>query len=78
MANSGSILWQRIASDHWRKELRQLVERHADLTGSRYARDILDHWEENEGYFWQVCPKDMVEKLAHPLTEARQTAEAAE
>ncbi|WP_370177777.1 glutamate synthase large subunit [Alteriqipengyuania sp.] len=78
MANAGSILWQRVASDHWRERLRQQVERHAQLTDSAFARGLLDRWEESLGRFWQVCPKDMLDKLEHPLTQEPMPAEAAE
>ncbi|MEL7721531.1 glutamate synthase large subunit [Citromicrobium bathyomarinum] len=78
LANPGSILWQRIASEHWRTHLRDLVERHVELTGSAYARGLLDRWENTLASVWQVCPKDMIGKLSHPLTDSIETVEAAE
>ncbi|GAB5348250.1 glutamate synthase large subunit [Alteriqipengyuania sp. 357] len=77
-ANPGSILWQRVATDHWEMHLRSLVERHADLTGSAFSTALLDRWEETLGRFWQVCPKDMLGKLEHPLELESEPAEAAE
>ena len=70
LANPGSILWQRPAGDHWRKELRAMVERHVELTGSAHARALLADWNASLGDFWQVVPKDMVNKLEYPLSEA--------
>ena len=78
MANPGSILWQRVASEYWHDQLRTAVERHAQLTGSAYAKVLLDRWEETLSHIWQVCPKDMIGKLAHPLTADAVPAEAAE
>ena len=78
LANPGSILWQRIASEHWRTHLRDLIERHVELTGSAYARGLLDRWENTLASVWQVCPKDMIGKLSHPLTDSIETVEAAE
>ena len=78
LANPGSILWQRLASDHWREELHTLVERHAELTGSAHAQRMLEDWDSVLGRFWQVVPKDMVNKLDHPLGDVREREVAAE
>ncbi|MBE1282013.1 MAG: glutamate synthase large subunit [Rhodobacteraceae bacterium] len=53
---------------HWEAELKGLIERHAEETGSRKAADILQHWDIEKANFLQVCPKEMLNKLAHPLT----------
>ncbi len=34
---------------------------------SRKAQDILQHWDIELKNFVQVCPKEMLGKLAHPL-----------
>ncbi|WP_101066888.1 glutamate synthase large subunit [Roseovarius salinarum] len=52
---------------HWLSELKGLIERHADETGSRKARDILQNWDFERDNFLQVCPKEMLDKLDHPL-----------
>jgi glutamate synthase (NADPH/NADH) large chain len=52
---------------HWEDQLKSLVERHAQETGSRKALDILQHWDMEKGNFLQVCPKEMLDKLAHPI-----------
>ena len=77
-ANPGSILWQRLESDYWREELRSLVERHAELTGSAHARGLLDRWDRVLPHFWQVCPKDMLDKLDHPISADEGAAVAAQ
>jgi len=63
--------------DHWEAQLRGLVEQHARETGSRRAADILQNWNEEKVNFIQVCPKEMLNKLAHPLgiEDARVPAE---
>ncbi|NCP19017.1 MAG: glutamate synthase large subunit [Erythrobacter sp.] len=76
-ANPGSIMWQRLASDHWREHLRAAVERHVDLTGSDYARALLDKWDDTLESVWQVCPKDMIDKLDHPLSDVSEETIAA-
>ena len=54
--------------EHWESQLRELIERHLEETGSRAAADILQHWEAEKGNFLQVCPLEMLDKLPHPLT----------
>ncbi|MBD60229.1 MAG: glutamate synthase large subunit, partial [Citromicrobium sp.] len=78
MANSGSILWQRVVADYWRDHLRSLVERHAELTGSRFARGLIEQWDDTLAQIWQVCPKDMLGRLDHPIDDQQVPAEAAE
>jgi glutamate synthase (NADPH/NADH) large chain len=56
-----------VTVDHWEDQLHGLVARHAAETGSRKASDILQHWEEEKANFLQVCPKEMLNKISHPL-----------
>ncbi|MGD9811850.1 MAG: glutamate synthase large subunit [Sphingobium sp.] len=77
MANSESIVWQRLDSAYWESVLRELVESHAEATSSKWSTAILEDWDRWRGQFWQVCPKEMVSRLAHPLSDAPEV-EAAE
>jgi len=52
---------------HWEAELKGLIRRHAAETGSRSADEILRNWDIERGNFVQVCPKEMLDKLSHPL-----------
>jgi glutamate synthase (NADPH/NADH) large chain len=76
--NPESILWTRLASAHWEGVLKRLVERHAAETASPRARDLLRTWPEARELFWQVCPKEMISRLKHPLSDAPRTAMAGE
>jgi glutamate synthase (NADPH/NADH) large chain len=67
MMNLETIVVCPVTVDHWEAQLRGLIERHAAETGSRRAAAILQNWEAERGRFLQVCPKEMVAKLAHPL-----------
>ncbi|MET0307824.1 MAG: glutamate synthase large subunit [Sphingomonas sp.] len=69
-ANPESIVWQRLASEHWEAKLRALVEAHAEATDSKWSRGLLDEWDRAVGGFWQVVPKEMLTRLAHPLDDA--------
>ncbi|MEE9433272.1 MAG: glutamate synthase large subunit [Sphingorhabdus sp.] len=76
-ANGESILWQRLDSTYWEERLKELIAAHANTTDSRWSASILDEWEQWRGKFWQVCPKEMLERLSHPLSDS-EAAVAAE
>ncbi|WP_404336071.1 glutamate synthase large subunit [Sphingomonas sp. MMS12-HWE2-04] len=69
-ANPENITWQRIASAHWEARLRGLVEAHAKATDSKWSHGILEDWERAIGKFWQVVPREMLTRLAHPLDDS--------
>jgi glutamate synthase (NADPH/NADH) large chain len=64
----------RIASDGFenhRSHLRELLEMHVQLTGSVWARKILDEMRDFLGKFWLVKPKAAsLESLAENLRRA--------
>ncbi|MCC7047683.1 MAG: glutamate synthase large subunit, partial [Alphaproteobacteria bacterium] len=70
--NPDSVVWQRIESAHWETVLKALVQEHVAETGSRYAARLLNDWDREVGKFWQVVPKEMLSRLAQPLSEAPQ------
>jgi glutamate synthase domain-containing protein 2/glutamate synthase domain-containing protein 1/glutamate synthase domain-containing protein 3 len=45
-------------------DLRELIERHATLTGSRRAAAVLADWETTSDQFWRVAPKTDLERVA--------------
>ncbi|KTW10826.1 glutamate synthase [Sphingomonas sanguinis] len=69
-ANPENIVWQRLASAHWEGVLRGLVEEHATRTDSKWSKGLLEDWDRVAGHFWQVCPKEMLTRLAHPLDDS--------
>jgi glutamate synthase (NADPH/NADH) large chain len=69
MVNPDSIVFQRLASKHWEEVLKGLVVEHAARTGSAHAQAILKNWNAARGRFWQVCPKEMLPRLPHALTD---------
>ncbi|HFB55388.1 MAG TPA: glutamate synthase large subunit, partial [Hellea balneolensis] len=67
--NADSVTWNRLQSAHWEQVLLDLIERHAQTTRSAFSRTLLREWEHERGKFWQIVPKEMLEKLAHPLKD---------
>jgi len=74
-ANPESIVWRRLESKYWEDRLIDLISAHAYATGSKWASDILTNWDHSRNLFWQICPKEMLDRLEHPLAEDAQAAE---
>jgi glutamate synthase (NADPH/NADH) large chain len=77
-ANPESILWQRLGAMHWEARLKALIAEHAVATASEWANTVLDDWHLWRDRFWQVCPKEMVSRLDHPLNDNSAEVVAAE
>jgi glutamate synthase (NADPH/NADH) large chain len=67
LMNTETLVTCPVTVPHWEAELKGLIERHARETGSLKAADILQHWDLERAKFVQVCPKEMLPHLAHPL-----------
>ena len=67
--NDETVLYQRVASSHWEGILKNLISEHLENTGSMRAENILSGWEWELPKFWQICPKEMVDKLEFPLVD---------
>lgn len=67
--NPESIVWQRLDSAHWEGRLKTLIEEHAKETQSKWAGRLLNDWADERGKFWQVAPKEMLDKLDQPLSD---------
>ena len=75
-ANPESIVWQRLESSHWEERLLELIGEHAKATDSPWAHSIIDDWDHWREQFWQVCPKEMIDRLEHPLSDEEEIAAA--
>ncbi|PHR52954.1 MAG: glutamate synthase subunit alpha, partial [Robiginitomaculum sp.] len=71
LLNMETLVSNRVCVSHWEQQLRGLIEAHAKETGSRLAADILARWEVECGNFVQICPKEMLQNLSHPLSADR-------
>ncbi|GIK47356.1 MAG: glutamate synthase [Alphaproteobacteria bacterium] len=77
LLNGDSVVAQRIASAHWEGVLKALIEEHVQRTGSPRAKHMLAHWKQARARFWQVCPKEMLPRLKHPLSDKAPAAAGA-
>jgi glutamate synthase (NADPH/NADH) large chain len=67
MMNMEGLVTCRVTVAAWEDQLKGLITRHADETGSRKAQDILQNWDIEKDNFVQICPKEMLDKIPHPL-----------
>ena len=65
--NTDSVIYQRIEVGHYEATLRNLVTEHHKATGSAWAERILVNWDREVRNFWQVVPKEMLDKLEVPV-----------
>ncbi|KAE9630937.1 glutamate synthase large subunit [Parasedimentitalea maritima] len=68
MLNMETLVTNPVTVAHWEDQLKGLIERHLEETGSRKAADILQHWDTEKENFLQVCPIEMLVHLPHPLS----------
>jgi len=54
---------------HWEHELKSLIEAHVKETHSRWGATILANWENKRDQFWQIVPKEMLNRLSHPISD---------
>ena len=66
--NPDSVIYQRIEVGHYETQLRNLVMEHHKETSSPWAEQLLVNWDREVRHFWQVVPKEMLERLEVPVT----------
>lgn len=76
LINEESVVYQRLASSYWDGVLRGMIEEHIRETQSAYAAELFADWDNVRGRFWQICPKEMLTRIEHPLSDAVQAKRA--
>ena len=66
--NSETVIWQNLETDFWKNFLKSMIEEHYKETNSILSKKIIENFEEEILNFLQVCPKEMLDKLDHPIT----------
>ena len=67
MMNMETLVSCPVTVAHWETQLHDLIQRHADETGSLKAAEILQNWDTEKANFVQVCPKEMLVHIPQPL-----------
>jgi glutamate synthase (NADPH) large chain len=65
--NEESVLYQRLQVPYWEDQLRALIEEHVAQTQSRHGERVLHDWAVMRERFWQIVPKEIVDRLDVPV-----------
>jgi len=74
--NPKSVVWQSPETNFWKNYLKKLISEHYKLTDSEIAKKIIFNFDNEIINFKQVCPKEMLDKLANPLTLRQDVSKA--
>ncbi len=65
--NPETVIWQRLETEYWKNLLKNLVQKHFEETKSKIAEKIIFDYKNEINNFYQVCPKEMLDKLDNPI-----------
>ena len=68
LLNVESLVTGKVEVSFWEEQLFSLIKMHHEETSSQKAGEILQHWDMEKYNFLQICPKEMLDKLPHPLS----------
>jgi glutamate synthase (NADPH/NADH) large chain len=72
LCNREMVLLEALDDEHEIAEVKRLVERHVQYTGSRHAQSLLDQWQETVTKFVKVIPKEY-KRMLSAITEWEQS-----
>jgi glutamate synthase domain-containing protein 3 len=55
--NHDSVLLEQITDDEDAEDVRELIERHVQLTHSRHGQTLLANWDQTLAQMWKVIPR---------------------
>jgi glutamate synthase (NADPH/NADH) large chain len=65
--NPDMVIWQRLEVEHYADQLKALLTLHVKSTQSRLAEAVLADFASQRAHFWQIVPKEMLDKLEVPV-----------
>ena len=77
LVNTDMVIYQRIEVLHYEDELKSLLTLHFKNTQSRVAERLLTDFDRECRQFWQVVPREMLDKLEIPVTADHSLADRA-
>ena len=66
--NPETVVWQNVETEYWKESLKNIIEEHSKETNSKLSNEIIKNFDKEILNFVQVCPKEMLDKLKHPIT----------
>jgi glutamate synthase (NADPH/NADH) large chain len=68
--NEDMVIYQRLEVDYYEQQLKALLTAHYKNTQSRFAERVLSDFDRELASFWQVVPREMLDRLEVPVTRA--------
>ena len=65
--NLEDVIYQQQMTSYWENILKTMIEDHFHKTQSFHAKELLNVWEKEKFCFWQVIPKEMINKFERPV-----------
>ena len=65
--NLNEILYQQKMNKFWENFLFSYIQEHYKKTSSTHAKYLIENWQKEKYCFWQIIPKEMVNKYKHPV-----------
>jgi len=70
--NPETVVWQRLDHPHWDQVLKAMLAEHVAETRSPLGARLLNDWVREVEKFWQVVPKEMLQRLPQPLSSVKE------
>ncbi|MFZ4761843.1 MAG: glutamate synthase large subunit [Alphaproteobacteria bacterium] len=67
LVNDATVLLTRVEQDYYANQLLDLIKKHHQYTSSPLAATIIEQWVQYLPQFWQIVPKEIVNRLAEPI-----------
>ena len=65
--NLNDVIYQQQMNKYWEDFLLSIIKEHHLKTSSKHANYLIDNWEKEKNCFWQIIPKEMINKFEHPV-----------
>ena len=61
--NLDDVIYQQQMTQYWEDFLLSKITEHYKITNSNHAKNLIDNWDKEKFLFWQVVPKEMLNKF---------------
>ncbi len=65
--NLQDVFYQQQMNEYWENFLKNKIKDFIKETNSNYAKNIINNWEKEKYLFWQIIPKEMINKFEHSV-----------
>lgn len=76
LLNMETLIACGVVHPYWERQLKTLINQHFAETHSILGQEILADWQKKREDFIQICPKEMLAHLPHPLSTEQGKASA--